>query len=840
MNINPTSIMKNNRTKRTRHLLALPSLAWLMAIVAGCGGGGGGANASPYGIEGFAAKGTLRHALVEVYSIDANGKESTAPIATSETSSKGTYQIVNVGSTPGQQYIVKVKPKADGTTIHSDEIAGDQTLPGNFVLTALAQTKDTTTVVGVTPFSHMVAEAAKKADGGLNQDNIAKAHAVVTELLGFNPASITSNEGKTEDEKKQKIMLTAVAQMAKDGALNCGHHSDAGTTTQCVTSKLAASASTTSLKLALQAPDHQTLDVSRALASAVKTTIAADPLPSSANLTSVLAKLECGNSCTPATPVDKTTQNAINKVTAVIHEIRTDLTTMFSKGGATNESKGQVNTQAFLFKQAVQEVKLNVDQMSKDLDTITMGIDLYKAFKTGKTKLNGKSTGLGQLPYWFGINPGTVYASGCTLYKDDPSVSTTPTVSNTAGDANYIGCSARFARIAQYNAVTHQTTYVDYRHGFSLKPEGLDTYSYKSRASTQTWTCGGAWYQNNSGNNGPSSAPYACASKTVTTLQSDASLHTGTVTIVTDPQDHLSAFQISGDLPPGFQTAPNSATGRYDMNSVSLMRNQGKDQWHLNAKVTRDTNGDVTHIAAFGTLASVDHDGQKLAEIVLKDGSYLDKKSLTAQLDLTYSSFTPTHTAVLKGSLTVDRPVMDQSGTEKLPSHLFFKGGLTNFLASGPVEFLEGSAEIQISHLDKTDATQPASATNTGLVSFAFTGSVTAPEQPRLEIIFKTSGLAYDFEKTMTSAGLTYNRWAGNANTRAVNLSISRTPATATTPATQTASVTEATSGLSMSIIKGVQTAEVKANGQIIGSLNVESGLLTFKDGSIVSLDIQF
>jgi len=48
----------------------------------------------------------------------------------------------------------------------------------------------------------------------------------------------------------------------------------------------------------------------------------------------------------------------------------------------------------------------------------------------------------------------------------------------------------------------------------------------------------------------------------------------------------------------------------------------------------------------------------------------------------------------------------------------------------------------------------------------------------------------------------------------------------------------ESTSGLSISFLDSDTTASVKVNGVEIGTWDLSSGLVTFKDGSVVSLDI--
>lgn len=800
------------------HRLTKSALALTVVMLAACGGGGGTAGQT-FSLEGFAAKGTLKFAKVEVYTLDVNGKESTNPVKTGETTETGTYRIPDVGTIAGQQYIIKIKPNS--RTKHIDEISGEQTLPSDFILTALTTTDNTTTSVGITPFSHMVVEAAKKADGGLISSNIAKAQSTVTELLGFNPASITSNDGSTEDAKKLKVMLKAVAQMAHDGAMGCNIAVDAGAKTRCVTDAMAAAATTTSLKLSTKNANNQAVDVSSAFASAIKATLVSDTTLSSDAMKQALAKLECTDNCTTAAPVNNTAKTAIAKVKEVVNEIRTDLNTMFSKGGATSTSKGKVNAQAFLFKQSVESVKLDVDHKIKDLKAITMGIQHFIDYKNGVTSNTSISSNYGQLAFFFNINPGSVNAVGCTLFKADPINSSV--LPKDASEANFIGCSARYARTATIDSAKQQTIFVDYRHGFTLTPDANDSskFTYRTNASTQAWNCPGT-----------NTFALACTSAKVTkSLQGDP-FYTGTVTY------KAGTFLLAGDLAPGFQTKRNN-NGGYDANSVSLLRDLGKDEWNLAVVNTQNIDG-KNNLTLSGVLTSLDGNGNKLTELQLKQGSNLDEVTMTGKLDLSFSSFGSDNTAFLSGSLTADQPVIDSSKTVTMPTRLVFKGSLSNQKAgTSAVEFLAGSAEIFLKDYAKFDATKPDSASNSGTVEFTFKGSVVAPEQPKLELVFTTSGQVHDFQNTAKSASLSYNRWVGTSNTRAVIFTISRTPATATTAEVKTASITEATSGMSMAITEGAKTAEVKVNGSIIGSLNLDTGLLSFTDGSIVSLDIQ-
>ena len=267
------------------------TLIFFVSLLVACGGGGepGSLTAASYSLEGFAAKGTLKFATVEVYRLDSNGNQTL--VKSGETLEDGTYKISDVGVTAGQNYIIKIKPNS--RTVHVDELLGNQTLPADFVMTAFAQTDNATTTASVTPFSHMIVEAAKNAQGGLTAANISQAQRTIIELLGFNPITVAKNDGVSNDAKKLIVLLTAVSQMAKDGAFGCTSGS-AADKTKCVINALAAGTSSTSLKLETRL-GSQTFNVSCVIATAISKTLQDAKFQSqSPLLAQVLNKFNCG------------------------------------------------------------------------------------------------------------------------------------------------------------------------------------------------------------------------------------------------------------------------------------------------------------------------------------------------------------------------------------------------------------------------------------------------------------------------------------------------------------------------------------------------------------------
>lgn len=814
--------------KLKRAFLPLAAATVFSALTAcgGGGGGGGGDSSNTASLSGFAAKGTLKFATVTAYAVGADGKVATlAAVPATKTDKDGLYELK--GLTPGQQYVLKVTPNAD--TVHVDEVSkADQKLSNDFVLSAPSKPSSGSSTVSITPFSHQVVEAATKA-GGLSSDNVAKAKAMITELVGFDPISIAKNDNSTPQAKQLKVLLTAVSQMASDGALGCGSAADK---TTCVIANLAAATSITSLKL-----QKDSLDVSSAFKTAINKTVTefqkSDPSIASA-MTNVLGKLQCESNCTPVKPVDSGTSTAVAKIRTVLDEIRTDLSTMFSNDGVTEQSKGKLNMQAFKFKQAVDKVQIDVlGQTQSDLRALLLGAQLYLDAKNGGSVSNySKGTRPGELSVWANLNPWQVAAEGCSLYKDVQ----LSVLATSASEVNFVGCSARFARGATYNGSSNQSTFTEWRHIFLLTPDSatLGKFTYGSKALKTTWTCTGTVQQNNSGQGSPS---VACGSRNNENLQSDgtsALTFSGTLT-ATLSNNTVSAVAITGELPAGFKRS-QVMTG--PANLATLATDVSKTVWNLSAAVTAlDVQGDPARVTASGEVSKF-LGSTKLNSVKLAEGSFMDSATYSARLDLVATNFTSTNNALVSGVLSVDTPVTDSSGTKTMPTRLRFAGALSNSEpGQSKVDFLEGALDVTVSNFNRVNATLPNSAGNSTDIAVSFSGSVTAPEQPRLEVVVSVSGKSHDVENTATM-NVSYNRWVGSTKSRTVNMAVARAPASSTTLAVQTFTISEASSGLSMTFKEYDDEVDVLANSSKVGVLDQSKGLMTFTDGTVVSLEL--
>lgn len=802
------------------------------ALLIACGGGGGSSggaqNSQAFTIEGFAAKGTLKYATVELYKLELNGSETL--VKTVETLGDGTYKFSDLISTAGQKYIIKIK--ANARTIHDDETTTDKVLPSTFEMSAITQTDGATTTASVTPFSNMIVEAAKKATGGLSDtNNISKAQSTVTEMLGFNPTIIAKNDGGSVEAQKLSILLTAVSQMAKDNTLNCG--ASPGDRTECVVKKLGEAATTSSLKMEAQIGGAQ-VNVANKLATAVTQTIANNPSMQSAIVAQAINKLSCASNCTPAVVQDTTTVTAIGKVRAVFDEIRTDLTTMFSSDGVTSVSKGKANLQAFKFQQSFESVKVSTDQVDKDFAAIQTGIDLYNNYKNQTGSPITTNLNYGDFTYTSGLNAYSYPSLVCTLYQTEPIPNTTITAATVNGrNANYIGCSSIFSYTMRTNEVARTYAYESYRRSFVLVPGALGTFTYKKFSRKISNTCPFTV---------TTTAP--CTTAVTEFLGKDASgnnmtyagAYLGSINPSTRNSNGITTFTLSGDLAPGFQYTPNTSSANNYV-PVSLVRNDGKDSWNFNIQVTENlTTAQVTKLDLSGGVSSFNGAGTKISEIAINNGSNIDRLNYSGLLDLSFSATSGTTTSSLSGVLKAGTPVTDKSGNRTVPSKINFTGTFSNTVSGGtPVNFLQGAIDVETKNYNSYDVRLIESLTNTPTQVITFTGTVTAPDQPKLEILLSTSGKSFNLQDTAMAAELAYNRYSGVVKNRTVTIALTRTSNTSA----KTVSLIESTSGLSISFVDSDKTASVKVNGVEVGTWNFSSGLVTFKDGSVVSLDIK-
>ena len=790
-------------------------------LLVACGGGGGGGDSSPtpsvpstasVALSGFAAKGRMANADVAVYAVNADGSVGSSAISSGSTAADGAYTL-NFTATPGQPYVLRVT--ANAATTHLDEVtAAAQPLPAGFVMRALLLPSGTgavSTSASVTPFSELMVAAASRAAGGINTANAQQAMSTVRQLLGFDPMAVTPRTTGTAaagDEQRLAVLLTAVSKLAGSGGLGCSTGS-AGDKTKCVVDALAAAAKVDSLKLASGA-----VDVSAVLAGAVTEVLATPALAGSVNPTSmatVMANLGCSANCSAGTGGGAGgTATAIAGARLLFTQIRSDWQAMFSRGGASLGG-GAANGQALAFKQAMDGVQVPVDVLGKDLGAMLMGIDLYNDYLAGRDTVPSRGRAYDSLVANDGSgNFATTPATGCTLYTD-----TTNTVTATKpSEVQSIGCAARYFVSRTYPAAGTSVT-TEWRHGFTIVANADGSFDYSTRARRRDQTCNAA----------------GCTITANLALQLDAGgsaipAFTGKVTpTLSAPLGSITAFTAVGELPAAFKS-----NGRALVNLKHTINLQGSQTAGASA---------VSNLS--GTLVAYRASGGVEGTLTVKTGALKQAPVLSggseaseADLDLVWN----TGTAEFEGRLALTDSVQDLSKSLRAPTKMLLSGALRNIAGGATTEFLSGSLGAVVTGLAAYDDTKPLTAANTHTVNLSFSGAVTAPGRPLLEFSIGTTQSAFDAQSGSASPLLTlqYRSLVGGMP----KLVVAMTAQSDANGENTQFRLSEATANISMSWTgSNVATVDLMHAGTAkIGSLNVGSGLLTFSDGSFISLDI--
>jgi hypothetical protein len=230
----------------TGTVLRTGALAVALALTA-CGGGGDSAANGQREVQGTAAKGLIKGALVSVYEIDAQGVRASTALTTTTTGADGTYKL----QVPASVLNFVIEVSAAPGAVMADEATGtDIALPADMKLRSVVTLADNAGLIyegSVSPLTEMVARTAERDGGKLTRQAVAEAKTNVRTLLGFDPEKVkpvNSNSdaaaGANEDEQTQSLALAAISKMAATSSTDCPQ-SGAGERIACVVTQMAGS-----------------------------------------------------------------------------------------------------------------------------------------------------------------------------------------------------------------------------------------------------------------------------------------------------------------------------------------------------------------------------------------------------------------------------------------------------------------------------------------------------------------------------------------------------------------------------------------------------------------------
>lgn len=789
--------------------MRIPTLLGLIAVaaLAACSNGGGDSTptTATVTLAGTAAKGLLSKADVAVLPVNADGTIGATPLASGETGADGRYSL-QFTATPGQPYVVRVTAKA-GTT-HRDEVSGeDQALPPGFALRALltpATGGNVTVTTNVTPFSELAVASATRASGGLTATNAAQASSTVQQLLGFDPTAVpvkTTSSAGSADEQKLAVLLTAVAKMAEHGDLGCAGD-DKGGKVKCVVDKMSESSKIDSLKL-LAGSGDSARDVSEALRGAIDDVMAEPKLSgsiSSTVMTGVVANLGCTTNCASGGSGVGTVATAIAGAKLMFNEIRTDWAAMFSRGGPSPTAPGAFNKEAAAFAAAMGGVQPPVEMLAKDVSAMLLGVDLYNDFLAGRTTNPNRGKLLGE---GFGSDGSGDFsgfgAIACTLFTD----ATATIVATTPAEAKVVGCRALYF-ISRSLPVPGTTVTQEWRHGFTMEPKPDGSFDYLTRARQRDTTC----------------TVSGCSVTANVALQTEGFAGKLTPTL---SLGEVVGFRLVGELPAAFASG-----GRTLVNF--------KHAVDMTGTTTLGTDGSQS-IALGGTLVAYRDATTVEGTLTLKTGAVKQWPVPSGALEPGEVDLNVVWSAggsEFEGRIALTDSALDLGQVLRLPTKAVLSGALRNTVSGTTTEFARGSLTAELVGYGSFNALLPPSATNTFRARLTLLGAVSAAGRPTLEMSFGVEADALAAQEGAGQVQLQYRTLVAGQPRQVVTVSAQFSP---TAPGSF--KLSEATSKISLAWgeSKGDLIDLMYDNTTKIGTLDTRTWLLTFSDGTFVSLD---
>lgn len=817
-----------------KYLLSAVALAGLAA----CGGGGSGDDGQiTVNLAGTASKGLLQNAKVEVFAVN-NGVVGTTPVTSARTGNDGKYEITNLKGPKGTTYVLQVSAVAAGDgemgTVHLDELQGAQTITNFSMRSVVTPTLSTATplAVNITPFSEMVVAAAGKETGGLTDANLTDAKTTIKDLVNFDPISTDVvlktdawPEGTSSDSKAQQLYLTAIAglilsQSSQTPPVPCD---DSVAPLQCVVGALSDAADATRLKLEIDSGENTTnlgQLLSTQVASLVGESGSFNGDFSVAEKRALEEALDCqGQACTPVKPLSDQIANAVTNAKNIFTQLKTDVTSLISSGGVIESAKGPANQQAFKFEQSFKDAKPVLDMAFKDVGLMIMGMDLYRNYKrTGEIGVQDMRDNLNTVNVW-----GPEYGGACSLYETTDV--TTRVVDTAKQTAKHIGCSAKYLVREDRDYYGDPYTRQEWRHSFWITPDEIGPgFSYSAKVNLLTFDC------DTTGNN--TRCVRSSDEDLVTDGSGNALAFKGTGSIVLNDAGQATAASLTGDLPPGF-----TGSDYLDFSvTPAIQAGVAKYVTKLNVNLARDANGRVNQVTGSGSFDGLDAKGARYAKLSVADVVVKGAESQTTG-DMVFDSAAgeltfETADAKLQGSMALSAPETDVSG-HIAPTRMSFTGGLSTMADGVTTEFLSGRLDLSLGGWADFNSNQALTASNHYTVDVDFTGSLTAPERPKLELNLTTTGVADGSDTPMDSMTLRYRSIDQGVATQEITVTFADLKAE-----TPTITMSELASGLRLTHETGTDGHAVLLVGDSDEKVGTaKNGMLYFSDGSFMSMD---
>ena len=778
--------------KNTAFSLCPGALA-VALMLAGCGGGGGTSQPAASGqgngsdaavadmrvVSGSAAKGTIRNARVQIFSVDANGEKGTA-IASTTTGIDGTYQLQVPASL--LTFTIEVDGASGGT--FADEATGmDVAIPADFRIrdvVRLDATAAKTFRASISPLTELIVATAEKSAGGLTAANIDASKAGFATAYGFDAekvrlvdANSAEAANATEEEKLQSLTLAAISKLAKDGKLGCDQ-ATTGERINCVVRQVGKSGKVTGESLDLD--DEVRRNIRQSLADVVADASINRTGKTGTDGTAIFAESRIATGAGSITGV-QAAKNLFASLRNNSHAAHLS--------DRTGPLDSRIDSLRSDFRKAVAPVDGNLVLLTRLSIT---GIEFFQLYKSG-----GISSA--QISGFFDHR----YVSGsCRILTATRQLATSKENAASVSCNPYQNAAFAYVRNASNVVVGYQSV----RSSILMTPsaDNPNVFAYRASSSRVTFasTDGRNFTQTGITSVGNYGAETAATGTIAFTIAS------------TTAGNALTSASFVGNMP-----------ARVNADGVAL---SDREAWSIAA--TRTDEGNTTfRYALAGTVASIVNDAPS-AQFSVKEGSFVrisgDQSAPTLQATQEVSLILEgtAGSSTVAGAMRLTNFSGDKNGNDVVPTMVTFAGSLSTANA----EFFSGKLGLERTGYDKTDTTLPTSASNYAGETASFAGKLTIAQRPDVSLTATLSRPA------LNSASILAQYRDG---TETVNISVTDSDIGVAPKKTHVADA----NGVSADFVSGAKSIDVLRNGAKIAVIDTASGKISYVDGSFESLD---
>ena len=743
----------------------------IAALLSACGGGGSSSTAAPAPpivstvINGNAIKGPLGAAKVSVYKTTADGKQGDLLTETTSDTS-GRYTITITGYNGLVIIVASVVP---GTTMYDEATATVLTPTTSFTMrAALATEAGKTYSAQINPFTELATAQALAGTSGLTTTTLAQTQKDLSETLGFDPTSTTAEFDPTSKLPKNPLALSlsAVSEMAKAGELGCASGSQA-TRVECVVKGLVTKGlGDVAVKIALQAQSDTVAD--RAGIPVLKITQPAG-IPVTQTSAVAQAKVFFGTLRSNAKALDAADLSLQTELKKVSEDMANRTATIASSG---------------------------VDALSLAFQATQLWNDVIgnanATFVASKTFTNN-----------------ALASSGCGFYSDSNYL----TAATSKANANFLSCSAtQFTRTQNACSTTGAWCYTAMSTRIRLHPNLSDANKFAIYSQTRKTKL-------NRQSDGFIRETVNANGSFADRIEYGAPFpgNAATLAVLRDANGKVTSVDLKGELSPSFSVANGIAADGGPV--VTILGD--KHNVALNAVLTKV--GQLNKLALSGSIDLIKA-GALDTRLELSEGSNVQATfttdGLTSPSDGSQEIFLRLKASTLNSAVIGDLKLTafkSDASNAYAPTLISFGGSVQR----NGLSFFEGALTIELLNPAAFQSAIPRSANNVQIIRTGFSGKVSIPNRPALNL--NVTVINRDAGSTVNNTSDVSGQY--RQGSIVVNM-------LGNTSGTSEILTLESTEGIKMVVDASNSTYSLSKGADLVGEYSTATKRITYSDGT--------